>query len=75
MNTTLTEVEANVLAFIEAFTADNGLPPTALDIGKSMGISPSNVYGRLRLLEAKGRLRRIPGAARGNIVVAFPAVE
>ena len=81
MNTALTEVEANVLAFIEEFAAANGLPPTALDIGKSMGISPSNVYNRLRMLEAKGRLRRIHGAARGNIVIhpapadAPPTVE
>jgi len=65
VNEELTEVERNVFIFIRDFIRINEMPPTAHDIAKGMTLAPSNVYARLRMLDAKGYIARKPKLARG----------
>lgn len=54
----LTARQREVLAFIRAFTARHGLPPTVREIGDQFGVTPRAAFDHLRALERKGMLQR-----------------
>ncbi|MCH7605580.1 MAG: transcriptional repressor LexA [Chloroflexi bacterium] len=55
-----------ILAFIQEFIAENGIPPTVRDVQKSCNISSTSVVDyNLRILDRDGYLNRRPDVARG----------
>jgi repressor LexA len=55
-----------ILAFIQEFIQENGIPPTVRDIQKACDISSTSVVDyNLRLLDRDGYLSRRPDVARG----------
>jgi DNA-binding MarR family transcriptional regulator len=60
-------VERFVLEYI---VEHDGVPPTVREIAGALEISPSGAHGLLDRLEARGRIRRMPGRARTVEVVA-----
>ena len=71
----LTDRQRQALAYITRHTREHGYPPTLREIGDEMGIrSTHGVSDHLERLEAKGAIRRTPGAARGiRVLVEVPA--
>ncbi len=64
----LTEIQANILKFIEIETARNGCPPTYRDIAKHFGYSAiGTVQDHVRALKKKGYLENSASVARGLI--------
>src|SRR5262245_57593625 len=64
--TDLTQRQARVLAFIEAFIAKHGFPPTHAEIAKGLRFRSPNAAGEhLRLLAKKGAVTLTPGVSRG----------
>ena len=63
MSQALTDRQEQVLQFIQTSTRTRGVPPTVREIGTHFGMGPAGVFGHVRALERKGRLRR---AARGS---------
>lgn len=65
----LTGRQAEVLAFIRACIAMNGVPPTRAEIASHFGFTSNNgAQEVLRALEQKGAVRLMPGASRGIVV-------
>lgn len=65
----LTPEQAKVLDFVVETQKATGAPPTVREIAKHFGYaSPNNASQHLRLIEAKGYIRRTPGRARGLVV-------
>jgi repressor LexA len=62
----LTAKQREVLAFIRAFIAKHGLPPTVREIGERFRVTPRAAFDHLRALERKGVLHRRPGAGRSS---------
>lgn len=60
----LTNRQAEVLAFIRNFIADEGYPPTLRDIGRHFGITVNAIICHLRALERKGHITRKAGMSR-----------
>ena len=55
-----------ILAYIQEFLTDNGVPPTVRDIQKACAISSTSVVDyNLRILDRDGFLNRRPDMARG----------
>ena len=55
-----------ILAYIQEFHTDNGMPPTVRDIQKACDISSTSVVDyNLRILDRDGYLNRRPEMARG----------
>ncbi|PKB64456.1 MAG: repressor LexA [SAR202 cluster bacterium Io17-Chloro-G2] len=55
-----------ILAYIQEFLTDNGVPPTVRDIQKACDISSTSVVDyNLRILDRDGYLNRRPEMARG----------
>ena len=66
----LTQRQQAVLAFIVAYRAEHGYPPTLREIGAHMGIASTNgVADHLRALERKGRIRQTDMVSRGIVVL------
>jgi repressor LexA len=66
MATKLTRRQKEILQFIADCVKHQGAPPTVREIASWCGMrSPASAQRHLRALEAKGFLRRRPGAARG----------
>lgn len=64
--TALTPRQAEILAFLRAYRAAHGFPPTTREIRDHFGMrSPNSPYVHLRKLQDKGLLTLTPGAARG----------
>lgn len=62
----LTQPQSQILGYIKGYVAENGFPPSCIDILKHMGYSsPNAVHCHLVRLEAKGAIVRAPGIARG----------
>lgn len=59
----LTKRQEALLRFIQEYTHTHRVPPTVREIGARFGIGPAGVFGHLKALERKGRIRR---AARGS---------
>jgi len=54
----LTDKQQEVLAFIRAFVAKHGLPPTVREISGRFRVTPRAAFDHLRALERKGALQR-----------------
>ena len=65
----LSQRQAQILAFIRGFAADNSYPPTVREVAKGCNLSSTAVatYNLCHLIE-KGYLRRVPGIARGLVL-------
>ena len=62
-----------ILAFIRTYYRVHSRPPTVRDIQKGCGISSTSVVDyNLRILEARGQLRREPSVSRGISPVEAP---
>ena len=66
MQRALTPRQAEILALIREYIADQGHPPTRADIARALGFrSPNAAEDHLRALEKKGAIELLPGASRG----------
>ncbi len=66
----LTLRQRRVLEVIRESVEDRGYPPSVREIGESVGLnSPSSVAHQLKVLEAKGYLRRDPNRPRAMEVL------
>lgn len=61
----MSEKVEEVYAFIEDYMEQNSLPPSIREIAQGCYLNVSTVSRYLGILEAQGRLQRIPGKARG----------
>ena len=52
------------LQHLQAFIAEHGYSPTIAELAKAAGINPNAIAGRLKALEAQGRIKRTPRVAR-----------
>ena len=59
-----TDLQGQYLAFIHAYTQDNGRPPAEADLQRYFGVTPPSVHQMLVTLQRKGFIRRTPGQAR-----------
>lgn len=59
------DVLAAVCDYIRDYTAREGFPPTIRELAQGLGRSSQTVMCCLGVLEAQGRLVRVPGKARG----------
>jgi SOS-response transcriptional repressor LexA len=59
------ENRARVYAFLRAYIAAHGRPPTAREIAAEVRLAVSTVLRHLDKLELEGRIRRDPYIARG----------
>ena len=61
----LTEIQKNVCRFIRDQSAQNGFPPTRVEIAEKFGWkSPNAAEVHIKALKNKGALSSIPGYAR-----------
>jgi SOS-response transcriptional repressor LexA len=60
--------EEVVYRFIRDYTHRHGTPPTLREIRDGCFMSLGNIYRRLDILEARGRIRRNRGKSRGIIL-------
>ncbi|HHK41214.1 MAG TPA: transcriptional repressor LexA [Planctomycetaceae bacterium] len=65
----LTPRQREAFEWIEAFIAENDMPPTVREIGRALGIKSSSVFALLKAIEEKGYLRRSRLGARSLVVV------
>jgi repressor LexA len=66
----LTPRQRRVLEVIRASVESRGYPPSVREIGEAVGLnSPSSVAHQLKVLEAKGHLRRDPNRPRAMEVL------
>lgn len=62
----LTPCQARVLALIQRFVTEQGIPPTRAEIARALGFrSPNAAEDHLKALARKGYVRLIPGISRG----------
>jgi len=54
----LTARQRRVLSYVRDYSAAKGYPPTLTEIGKHLGIKRSTVFGHVKNLIAKGRMKR-----------------
>lgn len=66
--------QGRYLAFINAYTLTNGIPPAESDIAAAMGVSPPSVNQMIKMLEKKGLIEREPGQSR-TVRVLVPREE
>lgn len=65
----LTDVQARILTAIRRCMTDAGRPPTVTELARTAGIASSDVVIRqLRILQAKGYLRPVPGTRAVQIL-------
>ena len=64
----VTPRQKEVLAFIAAYTAENGTPPSYREMGQHLKITPNAVAGKLRALEAKGCITNRQGQHRSIVL-------
>jgi len=73
MTEQLTKRQQEILAFVESETARRGIPPTVREIAAHFGMaSPNGVWCHLRAIEAKGYIKKEPGASRGTSITRIP---
>jgi repressor LexA len=62
----LTSRQSEILAFIQGFMDDSGMPPTRAEIARALGFRSANAAEEhLRALQRKGAIGLLPGASRG----------
>jgi DNA-binding MarR family transcriptional regulator len=67
-----TAKQGQYLAFIDAYTRVNRLPPAERDIQRFFGVTPPTVHQMILTLERTGLIRRTPGAPRSIEVLVPP---
>ena len=66
MDEILTPRQAEILAVIREYVAENGMPPSRPELARLLGIASTNgVFKHLDALARKGVLELVPNAARG----------
>lgn len=61
----LTKKQAEIYAFIQAFTREHGYPPSVREIGAAVNLkSPSTVHFHMKKLEAEGYILKADGKTR-----------
>jgi REP element-mobilizing transposase RayT len=71
---TLTTQQEKVLNFVDAFSEENGYPPTLREIGDGVRLNNVNaVRGHLAALEKKGYITKAPDKARSIQIVHSPS--
>lgn len=70
----LTDSQRRVLDALTGFIREHGYPPTLRELAVLVDATPSTVHYQMSLLAAKGRIRRVPGVARGIQVIHLEAV-
>ena len=70
----LTERQATILRFITSHIQKHRVPPTVREIGAEFGIGPAGVFGHVKALEHKGRIRRMDRGSRAIDVVRGPSI-
>ncbi len=69
----LTRRQQEILDFIHARVADNGLPPTRAEIVTQFGFrSPNAAQCHLKALADRGAIELLPGRARGLVPIERP---
>ena len=64
--TPLTSRQSEVLAFIEEFVEEVGMPPTRAEIARNLGFKSANAAEEhLRALKRKGAIELLSGTSRG----------
>lgn len=63
--TRISDVQIQTLRFIAAHVEQHGYPPTFKDMCLAWNIQTSAIFCRLRTLERKGLIERMPKLARG----------
>lgn len=62
----LSPKQLEVLAFLQRFTQEHGLPPTRGEIARGLGLkNRQGIDQHLRALESKGAIELVPGISRG----------
>jgi repressor LexA len=68
---TLTPRQQQILDFLREWIAENGMPPTRLEMCAALGFrSPNAAEEHLRTLERKGAIEIAPGSSRGIRILA-----
>jgi len=66
----LTKRQAEMMAYLRAYAADNGYAPTHEEIAAQFGFnSLATVVEHLTNLERKGQIRRVPNEARSITIL------
>ncbi len=63
-----TKLQGQYLAFIDAYTRVNGIPPAEADLQRYFKVTPPSVHQMILTLAKRGLIARIPGRARSIIV-------
>ncbi|MDH5692708.1 MAG: transcriptional repressor LexA [Gammaproteobacteria bacterium] len=72
----LTDRQTQVLAFIKEYMADEGLPPTRVEIASALGFrSPNAAEDHIKALVRKGAIEVMPGMSRGIRILGEESVE
>ncbi len=69
-----TPTQGRYLAFIHAYTALHGYPPSEMEIAIAMMVSPPSVNQMVKMLEKRGLISRQPGRPR-SLKVIIPEEE
>ncbi len=59
-----TKLQGQYLAFIDAYTRVNGIPPAEADLQRYFKVTPPSVHQMILTLAKRGLIARIPGRAR-----------
>ena len=65
----LTERQTECLDFIKAYIQSNSYPPSIREIAAHLKISIPGTNNKLLALQQKGKITRVPGIARGILVI------
>lgn len=69
----LTRRQTDLLAFLKAYHAANGIPPSFIEMRDALGLtSKSGVHRLVASLEERGYIRRMPNRARAIEIVPNP---
>jgi SOS-response transcriptional repressor LexA len=74
MTIPFTPRQGEYLAFIHGFTVRRGVAPSFEEIGSHFGTTPPSVNSMIKMLDKRGLLSRVPGAARSLRVTIPPSV-
>lgn len=62
------KAEIDVLAAIRSYVGEYGFSPTVRDLAESLGCGHSTIQRAIGDLEARGRISKTAGVARGIVV-------
>ncbi|WP_277966701.1 LexA family protein [Pantoea trifolii] len=75
MNTNLTRKQSALIDFIRSFTAEHGVSPSYIDMGKHFGVHASSAHQMVEVMIRKGHVKRVKGASRGLALTDYADVE